>query len=242
VSRDDKCRIIWGVWKFPELMNANRLRVVFFSFMDKFPHICAEFHLKVFGSPLLSTLSNIRSSSPESMIINDTSSVGSRAPSIPPHRSHSRMSSIDLRAESEFRRAGSVVSTGKQDDFARSRSRSFDHERGGSLGPRGFGTSTSNGNSTTSASVNFLPVRRPTIRQASGKNLFRGREVGLSRTSSFSSGAGANPGKASGLGLKRTDSRQNMMMVVGKRKTLFVPQAQAGRKLSGGEDQEILRF
>ncbi len=175
------------------------------------------------------------------MNADDTASLGSRAPSIPPRRSHSRMSSIDSRAESEFRRAGSVISVGRE-EFVRSRSRSFDPERGGSLGPRGFGTTTTNGTSVISANsnVNFLPVRRPTIRQASGKNLFRGREVGLSRTSSFSSSAGANAGKAGGLGMRRTDSRQNMMMVVGKRKTLYVPtQAQAGRRLSGGQSCEF---
>ncbi len=187
------------------------------SFGASHTKFCASFHTKIFGVPAAAqSVDRAPSPSPSARSL-------SRAPSLQPQAStsHSRRNSIESRtARPDFQRAGSVASL-RDDARSRSRSRDPSASAAHAFAPRPLVQE-----SAGLASINVLQSRRPGVRVASGKNLFKGREVGLSRTSSFSTTMAAGA-------LARQADAKGLMAVVGKRKTLYVPQGT--RRLSGGE-------
>ncbi|ORY35843.1 hypothetical protein BCR39DRAFT_512485 [Naematelia encephala] len=137
-------------------------------FLDKQTDLCALFHTKVFGQPipakLLLAITTTKVSRKPKLTRARPSSNALAPPDIP--RERSRVSSESLAVEPNhmpndqtMRRSMSRTS----DQRRRSRSRSIDH------GPKDL------------LGVSGPPAKKALIRAPSGKDLFRGREVGLFR-------------------------------------------------------------
>lgn len=168
------------------------LSLIYIRYLNQQPELCASFHQKIFAAPIPSSYlppprPPIRPSIPSRDQISRTSSLSVRSASASASRAPSETSDISHAHSHSHSHTHSHANTntgtgGASLHRSRSISRTSTSDTLNPLGGGGQELRRSRSRSIDPVRVGVAdPPKRPLIRAPSGKDLFKGREVGLMR-------------------------------------------------------------